>query len=467
MRTRRAGIILTALCLSFPLIAAAQTSGGRIVGVVQDSAGGVLPGVTVVVRNLATSISRETVTNDRGQYEVTGLQPGQYQVEAELVGFRRYSQGPITVQVNQSTRVDPALQVGDVNETITVVAAGIAVQTTTSSLGKVVEEKEILELPLSGRNFASLGLLTPGVTTRGQSTTDVDVRRAWAAAGREQLPARRRGQRVARRQHRAGAAERRRRPGIQDPDEQLLGRIRPQLRVGRAGGHQVGHQHAATAARGSSSETTTSSRRTYFATTDPPPLSQNQYGATLGGPVRTRNRTFFFGAFEGFRLSRGLTRQTVVATAQERVGDFSVLSRAIRRSARPACRFPATGFPPIASAPRPEAPRAHAVAEHRRRRVPAEQLRLVARTESGVRPVHAATRPQVQRSGGTCSIATSCRMARRSTPSRDPGPRAIWASPRRARRARSTPRSDSPPSLSSIDAQRVPGGVRRATRASA
>ena len=166
--------MLTALCLSFPLIAGAQTSGGRILGVVQDSAAGILPGVTVVVRNLATSISRETVTNERGQYEVTALQPGQYQVEAQLVGFRRYAQGPITVQVNQSTRVDPILQLGTLNETITVVAEGSVVQTTTSSIGKVVEEKQILELPLSGRNFASLGLLTPGVTTRGQSTTDVN-----------------------------------------------------------------------------------------------------------------------------------------------------------------------------------------------------------------------------------------------------------------------------------------------------
>ena len=71
---------------------------------------------------------------------MAALQPGQYQVEAELAGFRRYSRGPVTVQVSQDTRVDATLQVGVLSETITVAAEGITVRTTTSSLGKVVEE---------------------------------------------------------------------------------------------------------------------------------------------------------------------------------------------------------------------------------------------------------------------------------------------------------------------------------------
>src|SRR4249920_3138804 len=157
--------------LLLPAIAPAQTSAGKIVGVVQDSSGGVLPGVSIVVKNLGTGTTRDAVTDDRGQFDVSGLAPGRYQVDAELQGFRKFSQGPVTVQVNQETRVNPALSVGAVAETVTVTAEGILVQTTTSAVGKVVDEKQILQLPLSGRNFADLGLLTPGVTTRGQGTS--------------------------------------------------------------------------------------------------------------------------------------------------------------------------------------------------------------------------------------------------------------------------------------------------------
>src|SRR6185503_7029325 len=104
-------------------------------------------------------------------FDVSGLAPGRYQVDAELQGFRKFSQGPVTVQVNQETRVNAMLAVGNVQETLTVTAEGLLVQTTTSVVGKVVDERQILELPLSGRNFADLGLLMPGVTTRGQATT--------------------------------------------------------------------------------------------------------------------------------------------------------------------------------------------------------------------------------------------------------------------------------------------------------
>jgi hypothetical protein len=163
------GIALAVLLL--PTVAQAQTSTGKIVGLVQDSSGGVLPGVSIIVKNLGTGTSRDTVTDDRGQFDVSGLAPGRYQVDAQLQGFRKFSQGPVTVQVNQETRVNQTLSVGDIQETLTVTAEGLLVQTTTSVVGKVVDEKQILDLPLSGRNFADLGLLTPGVTTRGQSTS--------------------------------------------------------------------------------------------------------------------------------------------------------------------------------------------------------------------------------------------------------------------------------------------------------
>ena len=98
--------------LVIPATGMAQVSSGKILGAVVDESAAALPGVTIVVRNLQTGVSRETVTNTRGRFEIPGLQPGRYQVEAELTGFSRFSQGPVTVQVNEEALVNISLKVG-------------------------------------------------------------------------------------------------------------------------------------------------------------------------------------------------------------------------------------------------------------------------------------------------------------------------------------------------------------------
>jgi outer membrane receptor protein involved in Fe transport len=311
-----------------------QISTGKIVGLVQDSSGGVLPGVSITIRNVDTGTSRDAVTNDRGQYEVPGLQPGRYQVGAELQGFRRFSQGPVTVQVNQETRVNATLAVGALEETITVQAEGSLVQTTTSAVGKVVDGKQIVDLPLSGRNFADLGLLTPGVTTRGQSTT---------AQGNSFYV---HGQRDdANNFLLDGTSDNslegntlQARPNVDAVQEFKIQTSNFSAEFGRNSGSVVNvvtksgtndlHASGWEFARSDKFQS-----RNFFATTDPPPLTFNQFGFTAGGPLGVpgmysgRNRTFFFGSYEGYRERRGLTQQTIVATEQERGGDFSFLSR--------------------------------------------------------------------------------------------------------------------------------------------
>ena len=333
MNKRHLVVALVGALLLLPSGLAAQTSTGKIVGVVQDGSGGVMPGVALVVRNLATGITRETVTNERGQYEVVGLPPGQYQVEATLEGFRRYSQGPITVQVNAETRVDASLAVGELSETVQVEAAGIVVQTTTSTLGKVVDEKQILELPLSGRNFTSLGLLTPGVTTRGQSTTDA----AYVVHGQRQDSNNFQLDGVA--NVSLGGNTVQARPNVDAVQEFKIQTSNFSAEFGRNSGSvvQVVTKSGTNQVRGSAWEFHRNDQfqsRNFFATSEPPPLEQNQYGMTIGGPITVpgysgTNRSFFFGSFEGFRLTRGLTRQTLVATERERNGDFGLLSRPI------------------------------------------------------------------------------------------------------------------------------------------
>src|SRR5262245_34537694 len=302
------GIGLAAIVL--PALARAQTSTGKIVGVVQDSSGAVLPGVSIVIRNLGTGTTRDAVTDDRGQFDISGLAPGRYQIDAELQGFRKVSQSPVTVQVNEETRVNPMLAVGTVAETITVAAEGIAVQTTTSAVGKVVDEKQILDLPLSGRNFADLGLLTPGVTTRGQSTsagTSFYVHGQRDDANNFLLD---------------GTSDNslegntlQARPNVDAVQEFKIQTSNFSAEFGRNSGSVVNvvTKSGTNALRGSGWEFLRSDKfqaNNYFASTQPPPLKFNQYGGTAGGPV-VRNRAFFFGSFEGYREDRGQTRQTI------------------------------------------------------------------------------------------------------------------------------------------------------------
>jgi hypothetical protein len=331
MRPRTQVLLLLATGLSvllLPAIARSQTSSGKLVGVVQDSSGGVLPGVSIVVKNLGTGTSRDTVTDDRGQFDLAGLAPGRYQVDAELQGFRKFSQGPVTVQVNQETRVNPTLSVGTVAETVNVTAEGMLVQTTTSVVGKVVDEKQILQLPLSGRNFADLGLLTPGVTTRGQGTsagTSFYVHGQRNDANNFLLDG------VSDNSLEGNALQAR--PNVDAVQEFKIQTSNFSAEFGRNTGSVVNvvTKSGSNAFSGSGWEFLRSDRfqaKNFFATTQPPPLKFNQYGGTIGGPI-VRNKTFFFGSFEGYREGRGLTRQTIVATAQERGGDFSFLTKAL------------------------------------------------------------------------------------------------------------------------------------------
>jgi hypothetical protein len=142
----------------------AQLTTGKIVGTVKDSSGTVVPKVLIKALNTETKITRDTVSSDAGAYEILLLPPGQYLLSAELASFKRYVRRPVTVEVNQESRVDVELQIGVLSQTVEVVGEAIQVQSTTATLGKVMSEKLIEDLPLNGRNFSDLGLLQTGVT---------------------------------------------------------------------------------------------------------------------------------------------------------------------------------------------------------------------------------------------------------------------------------------------------------------
>jgi len=147
--------------------ASAQVTTADLVGTIKDSSGGVVPGVTVALTNEATGVSRSTTTTDSGTYIFTSLQPGRYRLTAELSGFRKIERTGVELQVNQRAQIDLDLEVGLVSESLLIEGKAPLLETQSSVLGSVIEEKQVQDLPLNGRNFVQLATLSTGVSGAG------------------------------------------------------------------------------------------------------------------------------------------------------------------------------------------------------------------------------------------------------------------------------------------------------------
>jgi len=151
----------------------AQVSAGSIGGVVSDSAEAMVQGATVRLQNAATGAVREVPTNETGYYVFMNVLPAVYDMTVTSAGFKAAVRKQVQVQVNQNLRVDVQLEVGEIRQSVEIVASAPMLESTNSKVGTVVETKQVTELPLNGRQFAQLILLTPGALpiALGQSTT--------------------------------------------------------------------------------------------------------------------------------------------------------------------------------------------------------------------------------------------------------------------------------------------------------
>ena len=156
----RAVVLIASLA---PIPAFAQTV-GTILGTVKDTSGAVVPGANVTVRETQTGISRTLTTGGDGTYRFAALPVGHYDLKVESKGFRTETQTGIVLNVAQEVVINFSLQVGTLTSEVTVTAAPPVVDTTSSALGGLVNEKSIAELPLNGRNYLDLSLLQPGVS---------------------------------------------------------------------------------------------------------------------------------------------------------------------------------------------------------------------------------------------------------------------------------------------------------------
>lgn len=328
----RQTIWMIAFCLAGSL-AHGQESGG-IVGGVMDQKGAAVEGAKIIVVNVGTGQGRAVTSNSSGEYAVPNLSVGVYDVSAEQAGFKKALANSVKVDVQQTARIDFTLQVGAANEQVTVTGSGPLLQTQDAQIGALIENKRVEELPLNGRNFTQLALLVPGATegTAGsyESTYGLGPRGsgvAFSVNGQQSsynqflvdgVPAKEN-------QHESNSLS----PSIDAIQEFRVQTSNYSAEFGTEAGAQINlvTKSGSNNFHGSAYEFLRNDifdGRNYFSGGVKPELRQNQFGATLGGPIR-KNRTFFFGSYEGTRIRRGFTQTALVPNQQERGGDFSDL----------------------------------------------------------------------------------------------------------------------------------------------
>ncbi len=337
----RAGYVVLAIACS--VSAYAQDATGALEGRLTDASGAVVAKATVELKNNATNATRNQTSDSDGLYRFVQLSVGQYTLSVEAAGFARVAQTGIDITVSQTSRLDIQLALASVTQSLVVSDAPPAIDTSTNTLGKVVSGREVLDLPLNGRNFAQLGLLQTGVAplSSGVTTEGGSLRQGQSYAVNGQRPE---GNNFlldgAQNVNRMDGGYALKIPIDAIAEFRILTNTAPPEYGGntgsttsvvtRAGGNEL-HGTLYEFFRNDALDT-----RNYFSSAVEP-LKQNQFGATAGGPIR-RDRLFVFSYYEGFRNRQGITTSAVVPTAAEQKGDFSGIGH-------PLINFAAGGVP--------------------------------------------------------------------------------------------------------------------------
>lgn len=313
-------------CLSL----SAQQITGNIRGTVTDPSGAIIRGASVTARQAETGLARNTTTDRNGNYVLLELPVGHYRLQAAARGFQEYVQDGITLNVNETASVSPRLAVGSEKEQVLVSADAELIEPTVTSMGKVVQQRELEDLPLNGRNFSQLGLLQPGVVplTPGIAEAGGSLRNGQAYAVNGQRP-------ESNNFLIDGANNFNGIDGgfVLKPPVDAIGEFRIiTLNANAEFGGALGSTTNIITRSGTNHvhgalweflRNDAVDANNYFAQTKEP-LKQNQFGVTSGGPIK-RDKTFIFGFYEGFRNRQGETTLTTVPSLKQRTGDFSEL----------------------------------------------------------------------------------------------------------------------------------------------
>src|SRR5437870_7832686 len=329
-------LISVLMCVVASASAGAQVTTADVVGKVTDATGAVVPGAQVTVTNLGTNIARTVTADERGDYVVNLLAIGRYAVRVEVAGFKTFTV-ELTLVAGDRARVDAKMEIGQTSETVQITAELPALQTDSSTLGTAITGKLVQDLPLNGRNYVQLAQLVPGVSPgppNGLSTgTRPDDRRlssSYSVTGQDPV------------------ANNNMIDGM-DNNERFIGTIgvRPSIdaiqefrvqtnlytaEISRTSGGVVNiltksgtndfHGSLFEFLRNDRLDANGNYNLTGGTQLAKQKFRQNQYGGSLGGPI-SKNRTFFFGDYEGLKIRQGIPITAVVPTAKQHNGDFS------------------------------------------------------------------------------------------------------------------------------------------------
>jgi len=325
---------------AFPSISWAQKDAGSIVGTVKDPSGALVAGARVTVADAERGISFTATTNESGEFVASALRVGRYTVTVERSGFKKAISEPIDLQVQERVAVNITLQVGQATQTVEVTGAAPLLETETSELGQVVDSRRAANLPLNGRNFAQLALLTAGTAPSEPGARDENSF-GFSANGARSL------------QNNFlldGVDNNSNLPDLLNetnyviqPPVEALQEFKVQTNAysaefGRGNGAIVNAviKSGTNSLHGDLWEFLRNDKldaRNFF--DDPgkptPPYKQSQFGFTLGGPIAIphiyngRNKTFFFVDYEGLRVRQADTQSVLLPSPAERLGDFTEL----------------------------------------------------------------------------------------------------------------------------------------------
>ena len=321
-------VCVLALLIFSAASASAQQISAVVRGTVTDPSGAAVTNAEVTAVQRETGFTRTVTSDQQGAYLLVELPVGHYKLFAEAKGFRKFVQEGISLDVNQNATVAIHLAVGIPTQEVRVQANAPLVETSVTSLGKTVQEREILGLPLNERHFTQLGLLQPGVVplTQGLKDAGGSLRNGQAYAVNGQRPESNNFLIDGANNFNGVDAG-----FVIEPPVDAISEFRILTNTANAEfGHSAGsttnivtrsgtnefHGSAWEFLRNDAFDASNAVSRTFE------PLKRNQFGGVFGGPVR-KEKTFFFGYYEGIRNRRGESTLTAVPTALERNGDFS------------------------------------------------------------------------------------------------------------------------------------------------
>ncbi len=330
------GAVVTAILFSLPL-ARAQSTNATATGLITDATGAAVPGAAVELINNATNVPSTTVTNGNGLYRIAGLIPGTYTARVSKTGFKTALKDEIALHVQDVVELNFALGVGFVNEVMTVESGEPLLQTETTSLSTVVDERTVKDIPLNGRNVLNLVTLVPSVVAQGETTGNPIQTNSFVNSwGNYQI----------------GGGFANQSATFVDgapintsyvnsislvPSQDSISEFRIETNdvsteYGRFAGGVINMstKSGTNAIHGTVYEYIRNkvlNANDFFsngAGIARAPFTQNQYGVTLGAPIK-KDKIFNFFSWEGFRLSTSRTAIYTVPTAAERAGDFSAI----------------------------------------------------------------------------------------------------------------------------------------------